>query len=75
MNDQIRWIPTDHMLSDSLTKDMPSDLLLHFLKDMRYSLKYDEVIAQTKRSLAKQRKKQREAAAYEGEMEHDCDNE
>ena len=28
--DQVRWVPTTHMLSDALTKHMSSDLILKF---------------------------------------------
>ena len=59
--DEFRWIPTDHMLADALTKRMPPDLLLKFLKDGIYSLKYDDVISNTKRVEAKNRKEQRQA--------------
>ena len=54
--DSFRWVPTDHMLADSLTKRMPPDLMLRFLKNNVYSLKYDDVISNTKRSEAKRRK-------------------
>ena len=60
--DSIRWVPTDHMLSDSLTKDMPTDVLMEFLRSMQYALKYDETVA-TKRTLRKQRKAARLASA------------
>ena len=60
MGDQIWWIPTDHMLADSLTKNMPTDDLIQYLRHMDYSLKYDEQLAETKRSLQKQRKKSKE---------------
>ena len=69
MGDQIRWIPTDHMLADSLTKAMPTDDLLQYLRHVEYSLKYDEQLAETKRSRQKQRQKQRAALAEA------CDNE
>ena len=59
--DQFRWIPTDHMLADCLTKRMPPDLLLKFLKDNIYSLKYDDQITYTKRFAAKQRSEARRA--------------
>ena len=36
--DVTRWTPTDHMLVDSLTKCMPTDLLTNYLRDMTYSL-------------------------------------
>ena len=42
MKDQIRWVPTDHMLADGLTKSMPPDLLMKYLKDGIYSFKYDD---------------------------------
>ena len=32
MGDQIRWIPTDHMLVDCMTKLMPPDAMLDYLK-------------------------------------------
>ena len=60
--DQIRWVPTDHMLVDCLTKQMHPALLLQFLATGVYSLKYDQVIADTKRSQLKLRKAAREAA-------------
>ena len=60
MGDQVRWIPTDHMLSDSLTKEMPADLLLQYLQNYQYALKFDEQIASTKRSQQKQRAQARQ---------------
>ena len=69
MGDQIRWIPTDYMLADSLTKTMPTDDLLQYLHHMEYSLKYDEQLAETKRSLQKQRKKQKAAMAEDQDAE------
>ena len=56
MKDQVRWVPTDHMLADSFTKNMPPDLLLQYLKTGIYSFKYDEEIKNTKREVAKERK-------------------
>ena len=59
--DQIRWIPTAHMLADALTKRMPPDLLLKFLKDYRYAFKYSAELenvkkeARQRRALAKKR--------------------
>ena len=47
------------MLADALTKRMPPDLLLKFLKDSIYCLKYDDVISNTKRVEAKVRKEAR----------------
>ena len=61
MGDQFRWIPTDHMLADALTKRMPPDLLMKFLKDNVYSLKYDDSITNTKRYEARARKEARMA--------------
>ena len=54
--DIIRWIPTDHMLVDCLTKNMHTDMMSQYLTDMVYSLKYDEEIKDTKRAFAKARK-------------------
>ena len=56
MGDQIRWIPTDHMLVDCMTKTMPPDVMLKYMKTGEYAFKYDEVIRHTKRELAKARK-------------------
>ena len=60
MGDQIRWVPTDHMLVDCMTKNMPLDAMLGYLKTMNYAFKYDDVIKNTKREMAKQRKAFRE---------------
>ena len=60
LGDQIRWVPTDHMLVDSLTKAMNPALLLKYMHDYTYSLKYDSQITETKRFAAKQRKEARE---------------
>ena len=65
MGDQIRWIPTDHMLVDCMTKNMPCDAMLHYLKNMEYAFKYDDVIKNTKRAIAKERKTAREKKAAE----------
>ena len=59
MKDQIRWVPTDHMLADAFTKSMPPDLLLQYLRDGLYSFKYDSVIKDTKRQQAKERSEAR----------------
>ena len=61
MNDQVRWVPTDHMLADALTKAMPPDLLLRYLKTGVYSFKYDDDIKNTKRVVAKERKEVKDA--------------
>ena len=57
--DQVRWVPTDHMLADAFTKNMPPDLLMRYLKDYVYSFKYDDEIKNTKREVAKARKEQK----------------
>ena len=61
MGDKIRWIPTDHMLVDCLTKAMPPDAMLEYLKTMEYAFKYDDELKNTKRSQAKVRKEKRDA--------------
>ena len=61
MGGQMRWVPTAHMLVDCMTKSMPPDLMLTYLKTMQYSFKYDDVIKNTKREVAKRRKELREA--------------
>ena len=55
--DKIRWIPTDHMLVDCMTKAMPPDAMMNYLKTTEYAFKYDDVIKNTKRELSKTRKK------------------
>ena len=61
MGDQIRWIPTDHMLVDCMTKNMPPDAMLTYLDSMQYAFKYDDLIKNTKREAAKQRKASRQS--------------
>jgi hypothetical protein len=56
MGDKIRWIPTDHMLVDCMTKTMPPDVMLTYMKTMEYAFKYDDIIKNTKREVAKRRK-------------------
>ena len=51
--DKIRWIPTDHMLVDCMTKNMPPDAMMGYMKTMQYAFKYDDVIKETKREIAK----------------------
>ena len=58
--DQIRWVPTDHMLADAFTKTMPPDLLMRYLQTGIYSFKYDEQIKETKREQAKERSRVRQ---------------
>ena len=59
MGDKIRWIPTDHMLVDCLTKAMPPDVMLEYLRTTEYAFKYDDVLKNTKRAQAKVRKEAR----------------
>ena len=74
MGDQIRWIPTDHMLVDCMTKFMPADAMLEYLKHNKYAFKYDDVIKNTKRAVAKARKEAREKKALDKlPREEDCD--
>ncbi len=54
--DEVRWVPTDHMLVDCMTKTMQPDAMLRYLKDNVYALKYDAEIKNTKREAAKARK-------------------
>ena len=61
MGDQVRWVPTDHMLLDCMTKSIPPDIMLTYLKTMQYAFKYDDVIKNTKREVAKRRKEVRES--------------
>ena len=37
MNDQIRWVPTDHMLVDCMTKFMPPAFMLEYLHTGKYA--------------------------------------
>ena len=62
MKDQIRWVPTDHMLADAFTKSMPPDLLLRYLHDGKYSFKYDEELKNTKRAEQKARSEAKKAS-------------
>ena len=64
--DSIRWVPTDHMLVDSLTKSMPPTLLNRYMRDYLYSFKYDEELRSTKREAAKERKRIREERLKQG---------
>ena len=67
MGDQIRWIPTDHMLVDCMTKNMPADVMLKYLQTTEYAFKYDDVIKHTKREVAKARKAIREGKKVQNE--------
>ena len=71
--DKIRWIPTDHMLVDCMTKSMPPDAILGLMKNMEHALKYDDVIKSTKREIAKTRKRKGEAIKTEAEESADMD--
>ena len=66
MGGQIRGVPTDHMLVDSLTKSMNSVLLMKYMNDYVYCFKYDDAIRETKRFAAKQRKEERELTCMVG---------
>ena len=68
MGDKIRWIPTDHMLVDCMTKDMDASVMLNYLKTQEYAFKFDDVIKNTKRELAKARK------AAKGLKQQQCAN-
>ena len=63
--DCIRWVPTEHMLADCLTKRMPPDLLLKFLRDNKYSFKFSEEILREKTEAKQRRKKARLVKAAE----------
>ena len=66
VNDSLRWVPTDHMLVDCLTKAMHPSLLNRYMQDYKYSFKYDDQINNTKRAAAKERKQQREERLKQG---------
>ena len=61
MNDQIRWVPTDHMLVDCITKLMPPALMLEYLHTGKYAFQYDKEFKDPKRVKAKERKTIRDA--------------
>jgi hypothetical protein len=61
IGDKIRWVPTDHMLVDCMTKAMQPDAMLEYLKSGKYAFKYKKEIKDTKREIAKARKKAKEA--------------
>ena len=69
VGDQIRWIPTYHMLVDCMTKTMPPDAMIGYMKSMEYAFKYDDVIKETKREIAKLR-----GANREGEIPKDLES-
>ena len=64
--DSIRWVPTDHMLVDCLTKAMHPSLLNKYMTDYLYSFKYDDQLHATKRAAAKERTQQREERLTQG---------
>jgi len=64
--DSVRWVPTDHMLVDCLTKAMHPALLNQYMKDYQYSFKFDDLLKETKRAAAKERKQAREEKLKQG---------
>ena len=54
--DKIRWVPTDHLLVECMTKAMQPSLMLEFLKHSHYAFKYDDAISNTKREKAKEKR-------------------
>ena len=64
--DSIRWVPTDHMWVDALTKAVHPSLLNRYMHDYLYSFKYDTQLKDTKRAAAKERKQQREERLKQG---------
>ncbi len=76
--DDIRWVPTDHMLVDCMTKAMQPALFLEFLKTNEYAFKYDAVIKDTKRTKQKERasaraaKKAQATKSVEADGSADC---
>ena len=71
MGDQIRWLPTDHMLVDCITKDMKPDAMLSYLQKGEYAFKFDEVVQQTKREQQKARKAKKEARLSAANLVYD----
>ena len=65
--DNMRWVPTDHMLVDCMTKNMPPYAMLRYLQTGVYSFKYDDQIKDTKREESKRRAAERKANA-EGKL-------
>ena len=61
--DNMRWVPTDHMLVDCMTKNMPPYAMLKYLQTGEYSFKYDEDIKNTKREESKRRQAAKKAKA------------
>ena len=47
------------MLVDCMTKNMPPDAMMGYMKTMEYAFKYDDVIKETKREIAKMRRAKR----------------
>ena len=57
-----------------MTKFMPADAMLEYLKHNQYAFKYDDVIKNTKRAVAKARKEAREKKALDKlPLEEECD--
>jgi hypothetical protein len=59
--DKVRWVPTEHMLSDSLTKRMLCPLFMKYFKDNIYSFKYSNAITPFKADSKRERSKVRKA--------------
>jgi len=61
--DQVRWIPTAHMMSDCLTKHMQPDLLMKVLNECVYAFKYDAEIETAKKAARTARAQKRQQSA------------
>ena len=61
--DNVRWVPTDHMLVDCMTKNMPPYAMSKYLQTGVYSFKYDNEIKDTKREEHKRRQAEKKAKA------------
>jgi hypothetical protein len=62
--DQVRWIPTTHMLADALTKHMPPDLILKVMRDCKYAFKYSADIENAKKHARTERARLRTKTAH-----------
>ena len=62
-HDKIRWVPTEHMLADALTKKLPPDFLVSFLRTNKYSFKYDDHVSNMKRKIKQQKARARKEKA------------
>ena len=72
IGDEIRWVPADHMLVDCMTKAMQPDAMLEYLKTGKYAFKYEKEIKESKREVAKARKKSKRSKARRKERETRC---